>query len=61
MIVGYTSYGNYEIAQSSIYGVGLLAKRIQPAEFRQVFPDVLRIISEFLGKERIDQKGSSNY
>ena len=48
MIYGYTKYGNHEIAQSAIYGVGLLVKRIQPAEFRPFLPELLQVIGEYL-------------
>lgn len=41
ILLGYINYGNYEIAQSAIYGAGILAKKIQSNDFRPLFPQLI--------------------
>lgn len=60
-LMGYVSYANYEINQSVIYGIGLLAQIFKPVDFRSVFPEVLNQIVTFLGKPKVDQLGSQYY
>lgn len=57
----YAQYNNYEINQSSIFGINLISKVLPPQDYKVLFGEVYPVISSFLTKEKQKIAGAQNY